>query len=144
MFESLGFLGLFLSGFLAATIVPLSSDVVLAGFLALGYSVWPSVLIATLGNSLGGMTSYFLGYLGKWEWLEKYFKTPKHKVEGFQTKIYKWGTLAGLLTWLPIVGDIIAIALGFMRLNPWLSAFWMSLGRFVRYIIIAGIVNVVI
>ena len=85
------------------------------------------------------MTSYYLGYLGKWEWLEKYFKTPRAKVEKFQLRIQKWGSFAGLLAWLPIIGDVIAIALGFMKINPWLSSVNMLIGRFLRYLAIAGL-----
>ncbi|MDY0053168.1 MAG: YqaA family protein [Bacteroidales bacterium] len=139
MFQDLGYLGLFLSGFLGSTVLPLSSDIVLIAFLALGYDAWISVIIATIGNFLGGMTSYYLGYLGKWEWLEKYFKTPRAKVEKFQLRIQKWGSFAGLLAWLPIIGDVIAIALGFMKINPWLSSVNMLIGRFLRYLAIAGL-----
>ena len=87
MFVNLGYWGLFLASFLSSTIVPMSSEVALVTLIALGLNPIWCVLIATLGNSLGGMTSYGLGYLGKWEWLEKYFRTPKEKVEKFQNKI---------------------------------------------------------
>lgn len=139
MFQDLGYLGLFLSGFLGSTVLPLSSDLVLLAFLALGYDAWISVIIATIGNFLGGMTTYYLGYLGKWEWLEKYFKIPRAKVEKFQLRIKKWGAFAGLLAWLPIIGDVISIALGFIRINPWLSSVNMLIGRFLRYLAIAGL-----
>lgn len=65
---NLGYVGLFAGSFIAATVVPFSSDVLLLGMLAAGGNVWLCVLVATLGNWLGGLTSYWLGWLGKWEW----------------------------------------------------------------------------
>lgn len=141
MFIQLGYWGLFLATFLSSTIVPFSSEVVLAGLIALDFDPILCILIATAGNSLGGMTSYGLGYIGKWEWLEKYFHTSKEKIERFQHKIKKWGVFAGLLAWLPFVGDLIAIALGFLRLNPWLSCLWMTIGRLIRFAIVGGIMQ---
>ena len=65
MFVQLGYWGLFLSSFLSSTVIPLSSEVALVALLAMGLDPVLCVLTATLGNSLGGMTSYGLGYLGK-------------------------------------------------------------------------------
>lgn len=67
---NLGYFGLFLGSFVAATVVPFSSDVQLVAMLAAGGNVWFCVVVATLGNWLGGLTSYWLGWLGKWEWIE--------------------------------------------------------------------------
>ncbi|MDD2577348.1 MAG: DedA family protein [Bacteroidales bacterium] len=141
MFVNLGYWGLFIASFLSSTIVPMSSEVALVTLIALGLNPIWCVLIATLGNSLGGMTSYGLGYLGKWEWLEKYFRTPKEKVEKFQNKIQRWGPIIGLFAWLPFVGDLLAIGLGFMRLNPWLSCLYMAIGRLIRFSIVGGIMQ---
>ena len=69
-----GYIGLFIGAFLAATILPMSSDVLLVGLLAVGADPYISVAVATAGNWLGGLTSYWLGRAGKWEWIEKYFK----------------------------------------------------------------------
>ncbi len=77
MFQDLGYLGLFLSGFLGSTVLPLSSDIVLIAFLALGYNAWISVIIATIGNFLGGMTSYYLGYIGKMGMVGEVFQNSK-------------------------------------------------------------------
>ena len=86
-FIHFGYVGLFLSSFLASTIVPLSADVVLTALVLLKFNPWVCLTIATGGNFLGGRTSYGLGYIGKWEWLEKYFKVDRQKVENFQKKI---------------------------------------------------------
>ena len=63
----LGYWGLFLGSFLAATVVPFSADVLVIGMLVAGGSPWAIIIIATTGNFLGGLTSYGIGRLGKWE-----------------------------------------------------------------------------
>ncbi|MBP1630190.1 MAG: DedA family protein [Bacteroidetes bacterium] len=141
MFVQLGYWGLLLSSFLSSTVIPLSSEVALVALLAMGLDPVLCVLTATVGNSLGGMTSYGLGYLGKWEWIEMFFKTPKHKVERFQHRIGRYGAMAGLFAWLPIVGDLIALGLGFMKLNPWLSCLYMFVGRLVRFSVVGGLMQ---
>ena len=74
----LGYVGLFIGPFVAGTVLPLSSDVLLVGLLAAGGDPIACLVVATLGNWLGAMTSYVLGWYAKWEWLEKYFKSvPK-------------------------------------------------------------------
>ncbi|MCP4214907.1 MAG: DedA family protein, partial [bacterium] len=72
-----GYLGLFAGSFLAATIVPFSSEALLSAMIYMGYDVTVCVTVASIGNWLGGMSSYFLGYLGKLEWIEKYLKVKK-------------------------------------------------------------------
>ncbi|MDX9890068.1 MAG: DedA family protein, partial [Bacteroidales bacterium] len=116
-FIHFGYVGLFLSSFLASTIVPLSADVVLTALVLLKFNPWVCLIIATGGNFLGGLTSYGLGYIGKWEWLEKYFKVDRQKVENFQKKITQYGIFAAAFAWLPFVGDLIAISLGFFKIR---------------------------
>ena len=74
MLEQLGLFGLFLGCMLSATVVPFASEALLAGALLMGYGKWAVTLVATLGNTTGGMISYLMGWLCKWEWLEKYFR----------------------------------------------------------------------
>ena len=84
----LGYGGLFLGSFLAPTILPLSSEAVLAAMVIGGFDPVACVLVASAGNSLGGMTSYFLGYVGKWAWVEKFFARNRDKV----AKVKAWAT----------------------------------------------------
>ena len=72
-----GYIGLFIGAFLAATVFPFSSDVLLVGMLAAGGEPITTVTVATIGNWLGGLTSYWVGWLGKLEWLERWFRV-KH------------------------------------------------------------------
>ena len=130
----LGYLGLFLASFLASTILPLSSEAVLTALIALKFDVWSCIIVATIGNFLGGLTTYGLGYLGKWEWIEKYFGKSKAEIENFQHKIKKIGLAAAFFVWLPFIGDIIALALGFLRFKPLPVSMLMLIGRFGRFV----------
>lgn len=138
MFEP-GYWGLFLSTFLAATVVPFSSEALLSATLYAGYSKVPVLVIATFGNWLGGMTSYYLGYLGKLEWIHKYLRIPPEKLEKYVNKLKGYEFWAAFLCWLPFVGDIIAVALGFLKLNVYKVAIGMFVGKGLRYIIWAVI-----
>lgn len=134
--ESWGLWGLFLGSFLASTILPFSSEALLVGAIAIGNNIWKCVFIAAIGNSLGGILSFYLGKLGKWEWLEKYFKVKKEKIENFRTKIEKIKFIAAFFAWLPMIGDLIAITLGFMKLSPFWCCLYMTIGRFVRFTVV--------
>jgi membrane protein YqaA with SNARE-associated domain len=132
----LGYLGLFLATFLAATIIPFSSEIVVAGTLAIGYDVTGVVVVATVGNTMGGMSSFYLGYLGKWEWIEKKFGVQKEKVLRFKFWVDKYGSLTALLCWLPFVGDILVVALGFFRAKTGVVLVLMFVGKLLRYLVV--------
>jgi len=138
-FVEWGYLGLFIASFLGATIIPFSSELVFSLLIIKGYDFNLSLLVATTGNWLGGLSSYFLGRLGKWSTLEKYFRLKKEKIVKFKTNIDKWGSLLAFFCWLPIIGDPIAVGLGFFRTNYVLVAIWMFIGKLIRYIVWAFI-----
>tara|TARA_B100001059_G_scaffold24131_1_gene19412 strand:+ start:283 stop:732 length:450 start_codon:yes stop_codon:yes gene_type:complete len=135
IFVEWGYLGLFIASFLGATIIPFSSELVLSLLIIKGYDFNLSLLVATTGNWLGGLSSYFLGRLGKWSTLEKYFRLKKEKIVKFKINIDKWGSLLAFFCWLPIIGDPIAVGLGFFRTNYILVALWMFMGKLIRYIV---------
>ena len=134
-FVEWGYIGLFIASFLGATIIPFSSELVFSLLIIKGYDFNLSLLVATTGNWLGGISSYFLGRLGKWSTLEKYFRLKKEKIVKFKTNIDKWGSLLAFFCWLPIIGDPIAVGLGFFRTNFLLVALWMFIGKLIRYIV---------
>lgn len=131
----LGYLGLFIGSFLASTVIPMSADVLLIGTLSLGGNEWLCLLIATTGNWMGGLTSYWIGWMGKWEWLERWFKVKKDKLEQQKKYIDRYGVWLALFTWLPLAGDLFAIALGFYKVRPFASALYMLAGRFARFLV---------
>lgn len=128
-----GYFGLFISSFLAGSIIPFSSELVMIALVQVGLSPTLCVVFATLGNTLGGMTCYYMGYLGKVEWIEKYFKVKREKVEKMQAFLQGKGALMAFFAFLPFVGEAIAIALGFMRSNVALTVSSMFVGKLIRY-----------
>lgn len=129
-----GYIGLFIGSFVAATVVPFSSDVLLIGMLAAGGKVWLCVIVATLGNWIGGLTSFWLGWLGKWEWIERYMRVKHETLIKQKSKVQRYGAALALLTWLPIVGDVFALALGFYRVNFRKAAILMLIGKGARFV----------
>lgn len=135
MWIDLGYLGLFLASFLAATILPFSSEFVLSGILAAGGDPVLSLATATLGNWLGGLTSFWIGWIGKFEWIEKYLRIPQSKLERWHRKVEGKEWWISLFCWLPGVGDIIAVILGLLKSNFWVSATGMLVGKALRYVV---------
>ena len=126
-----GLAGLFVASFLSATLLPGGSEAVLLGVLALHPGqVMPALLLATLGNTLGGMTTYWMGRL-----------IPENVGAGATakhiTQLQRWGSPALLLAWAPLVGDALCAAAGWLRLH-WLACLlWMALGKGARYAVLA-------
>jgi len=132
-FAAYGYFGLFLASFLAATILPFPSEGVLSIVLSYGLDPVACLMYASIGNTLGGMTCYWIGLLGKVEWMEKYLKIKYEKVEKMQRWMQHKGAVLALLAFLPVVGDVIAVSLGFMRSNAWYVFLFMFIGKTVRY-----------
>jgi len=131
----LGYLGLFLASFLAATVVPFSSEVIFSAMVFGGLDAWTCVFVATVGNWLGGMTGYYLGRLGKIEWIEKYAGVKKEKLDSFSSRMHKYGDWLPFFSFLPGIGDVIAVASGFFRSRWWWVSLSMLLGKFGRYVV---------
>ncbi len=128
MSETASLASLFLSSLLAATLLPGGSEAVLFGVLkAYPETLWVALAIATLGNTIGGMITFGMG------WLLPQTQQLKH-VE----KVRRYGTPALLLAWVPLIGDALCLAAGWLRLNPWQAALFMVIGKFARYWLIAS------
>ena len=129
-----GLLGLFIGSFLAATVVPFSADVLLIGMLVADLnSPLSLLLVATLGNWLGGVTSYAIGRAGKWEWIER-LHVSRQSLEKQKSRIDRFGAPIALLTWVPFIGDIFAVALGFYRVKFLPAVLWMLVGKGMRFV----------
>ncbi|MFI3280622.1 MAG: YqaA family protein [Rikenellaceae bacterium] len=129
-----GYWGLFLGSFLASTVMPFSSDALLIGAILAGGELRLVLIYATVGNFLGGLTTYYIGYLGRWEWIERYLGVSREKLERQSEKIKKYGSLIALMSWVPIVGDVVTVALGFYRVNFITSSIYMFIGRAARFV----------
>ncbi|HET9404111.1 MAG TPA: YqaA family protein [Burkholderiales bacterium] len=129
MSEEISLWVLFSSSFLAATLLPGGSEAVLFGALKLHpEQVLPALGVATLGNTLGGMSSYLIGRI-----------LPQKKDLPGLPALRRYGTPALLLSWVPVLGDPLCVAAGWLRLNPWLSMLFIALGKLARYAAIAAI-----
>jgi membrane protein YqaA with SNARE-associated domain len=123
MSDTASLLSLFLSSLLAATLLPGGSEAVLFAVIkAYPESLWSALILATLGNTLGGMVTFGMG------WLLPQTQQLKH-VE----KVRRYGTPALLLAWAPLIGDALCLAAGWLRLNWWQAALFMAIGKFARY-----------
>ena len=134
-FLELGLLGLFISSFIAATIIPFSSELVLSFLLANQYPLEMCLFIATLGNWLGGISSYGLGRLGEWAYIKSFTGLDKTKIKKVREKVNKWKSPLAFFCWLPLVGDIFAVGLGFYKINFIKVSLWMFVGKMIRYVI---------
>ena len=134
-----GYVGLFIASFLAATIIPFSSELVLSILIAKNYDLSTSLFVASIGNWIGGLSSYLIGRIGSWNTIEKYLRVKRKNILLWKKKIDSWGGFLAFLCWLPVLGDPIAIALGFFRTNVVIVAVFMLIGKFVRYLIWAMI-----
>jgi len=136
-----GYWGLFFAAFLSGTVVPFSSEVVLAAGLYAGMDPWSSLIVATIGNWIGGYTTFWIGRLGKLEWIEKYFRVKHEKLLEWEETVDKYGAYFAILGWLPVLGNIILLALGFFRARPIPAAWWMLVGKTARYAAIIWLMN---
>jgi len=132
----MGYPGLFVSAMLAGSIIPFSSEIVLVVLIKLGFDPLYSVVWASLGNTAGGMSCYYIGYLGKIEWAEKYFKVKHEKILKMQKFLQGKGAMMAFFAFLPTIGEVISMALGFMRSNVLLTTSSMFVGKLVRYIFV--------
>lgn len=156
-----GLPAVFLSSLLAATVVPIGSEVVLLGYLAAAPNMlWFAIGLATLGNTLGGMISYGMGagahgVFGRWRThrRERTSGAPIRqtsqndterppKLTPARVRAELWANRFGppilLLGWLPVVGDPLCVVAGWLRLSFWPCVIYMALGKLGRYLAVAG------
>ncbi len=133
-----GYWGMFLSAFLAGTVLPFSSEAVMLACIGLGLDPTLSVLFTTAGNALGGLTCYGIGHLGKMEWIEHYLGVKQKQLDKAERFIQGKGSWIAFLSFLPVIGDAILVVLGLMRANVWIVSISMTLGKLARYAILVA------
>ena len=131
-----GYWGMLLAAFLAGSFFPFSSEAVMIGLLASGLAPWPLVVYGTIGNVLGSVFNYFVGRLGKLEWVEKYLHVSKDQLDRAERFMGGRGAWMGFFAFLPILGSAITILLGFMRANLFISFVSITIGKFLRYLLL--------
>ncbi len=130
--EDYSLLGLFLSAFLSSTILPGSSEIVLVALATQNHSPqWDLLAVATAGNTLGGMTSWVLGWVIaiRYPLTELSKESQRRAVE----RVREWGSPILLLSWVPVIGDPLCVAAGWLRIS-WLGALvYIAIGKALRY-----------
>jgi membrane protein YqaA with SNARE-associated domain len=122
-FEAVSLWGLLASSFLSATLLPGNSELVFAALVHHAPALkWPALAIATLGNTLGGLTSYVIGRV-----------FPKPQQGRGVAWLERYGPPVLLLSWVPIVGDALCVASGWLRQNAAYAALFIAAGKFIRY-----------
>ena len=143
-----GLSAIFIVSLVSATILPLGSEPAVFGYIKLSpHMFWPAVLVATLGNTLGGIISYAMGLgaeKGYERWREKHghldVEAQRRKSAGRWHKqmgewVDRFGPSALFFSWLPIIGDPLCVVAGWFKLPFWPSVFFMALGKFLRYVV---------
>ena len=131
-----GYPGMFLVGFLAGSFIPFSSETVMTALLAAGLQPVGLVVYGSAGNIAGGMFNYWIGSLGRLDWIERYLHVKRSDLDRAQRFMAGHGAWVGFFAFLPIMGSAITIALGLMRSNIFISLISISLGKILRYIVL--------
>lgn len=124
----IGLTSAFIIGFVAATWLPMGSEPAVFAIVKANPALfWPAMLVATAGNTLGGMVDYWIGYGAKKAW------AAERQARWFGW-LQRFGAKTMLLAWLPVIGDPICTLAGWLRLPFWPSMLYMGLGKFLRYL----------
>ena len=134
---SYGFVGLFLAAFLAATLLPLSSEIVLTVLLVNNFEPVLLIVVATLGNSLGAVVNYGLGFGGQVLFKRKFSTASEKEVNAALARFEKYGVISLLFAWVPVIGDPLTVAAGVLRVNIPLFILLVTVGKFGRYVVIS-------
>lgn len=134
-----GNLGMFTAAFLAGSFFPFSSEVVMLSLLGAGAHPTGLILWGSAGNILGSLFNYYVGSLGKEEWIMRYTKVPPEKLKKGKYYVHRYGAWAGLLGWVPLLGSVVTVALGFLRVNLLMSMLTIGIGKYLRYQILVSL-----
>lgn len=140
-FSQWGVLGMFLVAFLSGSVLPINSETVLTLLLLPGSGVAhvPCVAAACTGNILGGMICYSMGRKGDILWIERNLHVKRRRIERVQRYVSNKGSYVAVLGFLPILGSVIIITMGLLKANAVPTFIYMSIGKSMRYILIAFI-----
>lgn len=133
-----GYLGLVAVSFVAATLVPVSSEVVVVVMAALGYNGWLLLVCATIGNYLGAVTNYYVGKYGGTFVLARLIRLKPAALEKTRAIYSKWGTPVLVLSWVPVVGDPLTVVAGVVEVHIGVFSCWVIMGKMLRYAAILG------
>lgn len=131
------YLILFFWSFLAATFFPISSEVFLANIIHDYNIILVPVIVATIGNVLGGMVTFYMGWKGGEIALNKASEKSIKRYHKAKNIVDRYGPFSMILAWTPFIGDIIVFIGGVFKLPITSSIIWMTIGKFLRYLVFA-------
>ena len=131
-----GYWGMMAAAFLAGSFFPFSSEAVMLGLLAAGLDTWQLVVYGTVGNVLGSVVNYSVGRMGKTEWIERYLHVKPEAMTKAERFMAGRGAWMGFFAFLPVLGTAITILLGLMRANPVITLLSITIGKFLRYLLL--------
>lgn len=135
------YLGLFLTAFLSATLLPGGSEILFAGLLAAGHEPFALWAWATTGNSLGAALNWLLGrYLLRFR-DRRWFPFDPDNLGRAQTWFQRYGVWSLLLAWAPVIGDGLTFIAGLMRVHFGLFLLLTTIGKGTRYAIVLGLME---
>ncbi len=137
--EEHAFFGLFITSFLASTILPLGSEALVVLLISKGFDTLSVIMVASIGNYLGACTTYYIGLRGRMDIIERFFSISKKQLEKADQLFAKYGTFLLLLTWLPLIGDAIAATGGLLKLDFKSFSIYVFIGKMARYAALAYI-----
>ena len=127
-----------MASFLAGTFVPFSSEAVMAALLVTtGMDPFLTVVSATIGNVLGSMFNYYIGRIGSIEQISRWMHIKERRLRKTRDYVERKGSWLAAFSFLPVFGTAISISLGILRANVWGVLLWSTVGKFLRYIIVA-------
>lgn len=141
---SYGYWGMFVTAFVAGSFFPFSSEAVMTGLLAAGLDPWGLIIYGTVGNVLGGMFNYGVGRMGRLEWIERYLHVKQKDLDRATRFMAGRGAWMGFFAFVPVLGSAITIVLGLMRANPIISFISITIGKFLRYVVLIYGANLLI
>lgn len=132
-----GYWGMLVAAFLAGSFFPFSSEAVMLALQAAGLSPLPLVIYATIGNVLGSMFNYCVGRLGRLDWIERYLHVSRQSLDRAKQFMGGRGAWMGFFAFLPLLGSAITILLGLMKANVFISFTSITIGKLLRYLLLA-------
>jgi len=137
LLTDLGYVGLFIAAFLAATILPFSSEAVLSVLLLNGLPPQALIIVATAGNVLGALLNYALGYWASLSAIKKWLRLSDSEFSRAQQRFKQYGTLSLLLAWVPVIGDPLTVVAGVLRVRLLWFLLLVSIGKLLRYLAVS-------
>ncbi|MBF0390898.1 MAG: DedA family protein [Desulfamplus sp.] len=132
-----GYTGLFISAFLAATLLPLGSELILTALLINESNLLLLLVVATFGNVLGSLVNYIVGTKGGNWIMGNLFRLSDSQIKSAKTRFTKYGNWILLFSWTPVIGDPLTVVAGILKTNLWLFILLVTIGKFLRYLIVA-------